>query len=314
MLAGTQEVPEVERIRAAGHAHLLERVLLDRNLPGAAPREGAEPNVATLLVVVSFMIDRKPGIILGAGRAAAAFQHRLTRVHWLLLQCEFARPTATQVAQTIICSARQVPGSCRDLLERNRRLSVVLDISPAPKNARFRVDRIMQYDDYVARNILHYDRKLVAADRMRDVFQHEITIAIWKGDLQVRLNENAATPARKLLRRRGRRKIERRKSGGRLGGREMVSVREPLPPVEGLQLPTLVDAEHIARPRRIESKHVCRLIKRHLRDGLCRNSRGRQHDGGKQYAGGHGTRQSRKKGIPLRHTRRKREEKGQDTS
>src|SRR5581483_730490 len=58
MFPGAQEIPEIERIRATGYAHLLERVLLDCYLPGAAPRESTEPNIPTLLVVVSFVIDR----------------------------------------------------------------------------------------------------------------------------------------------------------------------------------------------------------------------------------------------------------------
>src|SRR5271156_7104276 len=80
VLSRSQTIAEVEAVRSRRNPHLLELVLFDTHLPGAAPRKGAEPGVSRILVVHVVSVDRKPWIVLATRRSPAAFEKCLA---WL---------------------------------------------------------------------------------------------------------------------------------------------------------------------------------------------------------------------------------------
>ena len=72
-----ETVTEIEGIRPACNANLLQLVLFDGDLPGPAPTKGAKPNITGLLIVTARVVDGIPRIILIAGSAAATLEHFL---------------------------------------------------------------------------------------------------------------------------------------------------------------------------------------------------------------------------------------------
>src|SRR6185437_8557404 len=88
-----QPVSEIERIEAAGHAHLPVRRLLDADPPVSAPGERSEPD-ATLRFIGGAFVDSKPRVDVVAGMSSAALEHLDALMNRLAIELRFRRPTA----------------------------------------------------------------------------------------------------------------------------------------------------------------------------------------------------------------------------
>src|SRR6185437_9238191 len=74
---GVQNVCKIERIETACDADLHDRILLHRDLPGAAPAEGAEPDVSMILIFRVAALNCEPRIAFVARRPTAALEDNL---------------------------------------------------------------------------------------------------------------------------------------------------------------------------------------------------------------------------------------------
>src|SRR5580698_4535288 len=139
-----QPVAEIEAVRPSADAHLLQQVLLDSNLPGPAPAERTEPYAAMFGIEVSVVVNCKPGIVLRAGRAAAALKDGLARLHGLFLQIPLPSPATREIAQPIIGAAGQIPRCSGDLLDDEWSVRSVLNIRRTSQHARFSICFVLQ--------------------------------------------------------------------------------------------------------------------------------------------------------------------------
>ena len=101
LLSRLQDVAEVEGIEAAGDAHRIQLVLLDRDAPRPAPSQRAKPHLAMVLVRLA-ALNRKPWIGLVARGAAPALDHPRSRMHRLLGQRPLPGPAPGQVVQRVV--------------------------------------------------------------------------------------------------------------------------------------------------------------------------------------------------------------------
>ncbi len=109
MLSWRQSITEVEAVRPSGYAYLLDNILFDVDLPGTTPSECTEPDVAMILIVRSVSINRKPWVVLGAGRSSATLEGGLSWLNELLMQTPLRCPATGKVSQSIVSSTRQIP-------------------------------------------------------------------------------------------------------------------------------------------------------------------------------------------------------------
>ena len=109
LLARFQFVAKIKWVEAAGHAHRIELVPLDRYPPRTGPRQRAKPDFPVLLIgddcsgagLARVARNRKPRICLMAGRSSAAFDHPGPADDWLLIERPLAGPTACQITQRV---------------------------------------------------------------------------------------------------------------------------------------------------------------------------------------------------------------------
>src|ERR1039457_6073320 len=92
-LASGQTIAEVEAVWASCHAYLLNLTLPDADLPGPAPPQRTEPDVAAVLIVRAVPVDRKPRVVLGTRGSAAAFENCLSGFDRLLVQAPLSGPS-----------------------------------------------------------------------------------------------------------------------------------------------------------------------------------------------------------------------------
>src|SRR6185437_3972892 len=74
---GSQNVCKIEWIETPCHADLHDRILLHRDLPGAAPAERAEPDVSMILIFRVAALNCEPWIAFVACRSTAALEDNL---------------------------------------------------------------------------------------------------------------------------------------------------------------------------------------------------------------------------------------------
>src|SRR6266404_4935935 len=109
--ARCQAIGEIKGIETAGNTDLALLILLDCNLPGTAPAERSEPDIAAILVLRVSASDREPWIDFIASRPASTLQHGFSGMNGLPLQVPFASPPASQIEKLILAIAQQVPRS-----------------------------------------------------------------------------------------------------------------------------------------------------------------------------------------------------------
>ena len=134
------------------------------------------------------------------GCSAPAFKDTLSLVNGLLIERPLAGPAAAQIIQCVVCW-RQCKSRCRCLLDHDGLWLAVLDGRRTGQNAGIGVDLVEQGNGDCAADVFQRDLKRVcirfAAGR---VVQHEVAIAVGKGDLQGRLLKQPCAPSRVLFR------------------------------------------------------------------------------------------------------------------
>src|ERR1700716_1840958 len=208
MLSRSQAIAEVKTVGAACHTYLLDLVLFDANLPRATPAKRAKPDVASVLIVGVISIYGEPRVVLGAGRAASALENGFSGLDGLLVQIPLPSPSTREIAQAVVRSTRQVPRTRSYLLDGQWRGGSILQPCRSSEDAGGRVCLVLQVNIDFLGDVLKPDDELVALDGVRYILQHEIAIAVRKGDLQIGLNVEASAPSNELLTRGVNGKIE----------------------------------------------------------------------------------------------------------
>src|SRR5580704_5458757 len=172
------------------------RSLLDGESPGAAPAERAEPDSAVLLIGRS--VDGKPRVRLMTGGAAAALQHFLARMDFLMDELRFACPTSVQVSETVAFARRHVPDARLRALHRDRLGSFVFDDSVLFDDSRGRINTVVEVHKKVVLDILGHNLQRVAMNFVTDVAKNQIAIPILQGHFETWFCVHVASPARVL--------------------------------------------------------------------------------------------------------------------
>src|ERR1700722_3904785 len=109
MFTREQTLTEVEASGDTCDAYLSEFLLPAPDLPGPTPSQRTKPNVALFLIDRAVVLNRKPRIVLVAGRSAATLKNGLPGLNNLFVQAPLPRPATGEVTQTIIGAAGKVP-------------------------------------------------------------------------------------------------------------------------------------------------------------------------------------------------------------
>lgn len=207
-LARAELPAEIVRIVAACALDLAEHVAADRNLPGAAPRQRAEPDRAMLLIRLAGAIDREPGVMLVAAHAAAAFQNGQRLGHRLGLQRELAGIAAGQVGNAIVWLVGEREHRRRDALDGEPCRAGVADLGRPRDDAAVRVDRVAERHVDRPVGVGQLDRQRLPVDPVGAKAEPEIAVAVGKADLEAGIADQAGPLPGIFLRSQCRRQVE----------------------------------------------------------------------------------------------------------